>query len=249
MVHIINQSIDVEDPVLGAVLAHVYGRAGSLTIRGHLSMARLERFGVPTDGVVTAPDTAWLTEASVSPPPEPAVAALPAPRVGLSLTSFGLDGPGVVRRAVEAIQAAGASVVMLSNDPFWDVQNQDAVRDLEGVATVEAAHSYRDYTALLGTLDAVISSRTHTAVMALVVGTPVIPIGADKTLEAMVEVGYEMEFLDTADGDWTSRLGSLLGEILADPVSAREDAEKAAAQGRERAPQQVRCLSGDTPAS
>jgi polysaccharide pyruvyl transferase WcaK-like protein len=125
-------------------------------------------------------------------------------------------------KLAKALIARGCRVSLVTNDFPTDRATLAMLAAQFDLPIKGAGLSYTDYAALLGTFDAVISSRLHTGVMALTAGTPVIPVeGLDfKITAAMSAAGVPIPAVRPGDRAWVPTVMRSLEHILAEPAAA-----------------------------
>jgi polysaccharide pyruvyl transferase WcaK-like protein len=203
-VSIVNHSMVVTSPALLEIVRHIYTRVDAIVVRGAISKQRLIELGVADARITVAPDTAWRM-----PPKTHAAARAPGakPRVGVVVNA--LADPGGARFAALLEQLASTyELVFFTTDAFHDhalaVQLADAHRATCAGPLLSAA----DAMAVLAGLDAVVSSRLHACVLALLSGTPAVAVerGGHKTVESFALAGVDVPVIAPDAEDLTSQI-------------------------------------------
>lgn len=189
---IVNHTMDVTDPTLRKLIPVLYRQLDLVGFRDEPSVDAFKAMGGQLDNVVVAPDLALST---LPPAPRPRRHGV----IGLAIhtpDAASIDRLDEWLRLIEQLRKRRFQVVLVSNElptdlPFLrTVQNRISI-PIEGVGL-----DFKAYSALLGSLDLVVTSRMHTGILAMVAGTPVVPVegpsfkitGLFRELELAVEV-------------------------------------------------------------
>lgn len=223
---IVNFSFEIPDPFLTEFFGAVLAGFDFVSVRDHRSRAVLAAAGVPEPRLAVIGDLAFLTS-----PSDTQKGAELAQRLGIGagtivLVINGKFGHGTVddwRRVVEQLAPLATEVVMLSNELSSDLPFARKLQRVAPVRVIEEQFSYRDYAALLRHPRMVVSNRLHTAVLALVVGTPVVAIEliARRIKGVMEEVGYPIPVPLMTEPDWIAGTVAATHRVLTDEASLR----------------------------
>jgi colanic acid/amylovoran biosynthesis protein len=209
------------DPARRRALAPVFADARLVLLRDERSRGYVRSLGVSDEHLRVAADGvfALAEEADLR---RGAARAWPAtPRVGISVRSWRHfarrdpeAGMAAYRRAMAALVEAlvrehDASVTFLSTCqgiPAYTTDDADTAREIRALLSPETKaraavdgdfHDPLDLSAMYGDLDLVIATRMHAAILALIRGTPVLPIAYEfKTKELFRRLGAEAHVLD-----------------------------------------------------
>ena len=105
------------------------------------------------------------------------------------------------------------------------------------VVIAGAGYDHARYCELLGQYDFVITSRMHTGILAMIMGTPVIPVeGASFKMTGLFEeLGFAFPVIRPAsDHDWVTRLVERATALRADRDAASQDVSAKIGIVRER---------------
>lgn len=167
----VNTSFEIIDPLVCKLAVHVLDKADLVAFRDHASEARYRQAGGRCT-VHIVPDAAMLIDSIQLPKP-------PTGRVAISLSARLSDGKLVQeqwRNLALQLRDNGLEPVFISNEWQTDepVFQPWLVRD--GFAAEGKGLDVPAYIDMLAGFDAVISARLHTCVLAMLAGTPVIPV-------------------------------------------------------------------------
>jgi polysaccharide pyruvyl transferase WcaK-like protein len=181
---IVNHTMDIDDPTLRRLIPPLYRQLGLVGFRDDKSVAAFRAMGGDLGNVLVTPDLALTTST-------PAGRTRRVGTVGIAINVPEAAAYGYEARWVEAIrglQAQGFHVVLVSNEfptdrPFFETTSKQLGLAIEGEGL-----DADDYAALLGSFDFVITSRMHTAILAMVAGAPVLPVeGASFKISGLFE--------------------------------------------------------------
>jgi polysaccharide pyruvyl transferase WcaK-like protein len=199
---IVNHTMDIDDPTLRAIIPRVYAELDLVGFRDAKSLPAFRELGGQLGNVVVAPDLA--------------LASRPAPRGDRrhGEIAVAINVPEATARgyaddwfdAIRGLQAARFRVVLVSNEAPSDLAFYDRLRGELGVTIEGAALDFDRYAALLGSFDLVISSRMHTAILAMVGGAPVVPVEGSsfKITGLFEELGLPAQVIRPPAAGWTA---------------------------------------------
>lgn len=205
-----NQSIQVQDRPLLELVSHIYKEAPRVIVRGQPSKERLASAGVPDSKIEVAPDLAFR-----SPQPSTSEIARATSEAGIEPGAVGLCLSGPIAnhehwdRVLDELRSLGRQVVFVTNAPYPDLQNAARLQAAHEITVAPEYADYRRYSAMLGGLDFIISTRLHTCVLGNVSGVPVIPIDTEtrKLSESYDELsGYPFKTVDPGAPGWLDLL-------------------------------------------
>lgn len=210
----VNQSVVIKTSVYQKLVAHVYGHMDKIVVRGDISRSNLISYGVTRDVFEIAPDTALNTTFHVKSAylmregfKKPVVGINFTPRVKLDFKK--------VEEIVKKIKESDRDIVFLTNEPFEDGPLGTELMRKFGVSLLRNPYDYVAYCSLLGELEFLISTRLHSNVLALVAGTPIIPIEGNvfKTTELLRQLQYPVPVVDPSSANWIDRVIQEMGNF------------------------------------
>ena len=215
---IINHTFSLVDPAVLDLAAIVYNELDYISVRDETSRDAVAALGVDPARISIASDLVFLTE------PEPAeqsgnvVALCPNTALRRSLH----EDWGAL---IGALQARNIDCRLCSNDFPVDGKFLDQLSNRYGLPIVGRGLGYRAYSGLLGTFGAVVSGRLHTGVLAIVAGTPLIPVEGltFKITAAMAEIGNPFPAVNFDDPRWLDLTVSSIEKAL-DPGGRMREA-------------------------
>ncbi|RYU60422.1 polysaccharide pyruvyl transferase family protein [Methylolobus aquaticus] len=175
---IINHSLEVEDETLSEIIRYVYSLSDLVTVRekGSLSVA-VERLRIPSEKVTQVPDLVFLT--ARKPAVQSAILEPPFEKGAIGLAINGLEAKKGVDEWAEfmgMLEKLGRQIVFVSNAMHKDLPFGAELKKHSRVLVFERTPSAEELIRIYSRMDALVSSRLHAAVLALLTGTPVITI-------------------------------------------------------------------------
>ncbi|WP_169542483.1 polysaccharide pyruvyl transferase family protein [Sphingomonas baiyangensis] len=228
-VYAINLSFEVEDPVVQAISVHVFDRCRAVAVREEASVAHYAAAG-GTRTPVMVPDASTLHRPKAK---LPAIAQ----KAGLILNYLQIANNNLVDEVTDFIAAFGREhpgFVLTSNEWATDIPLWKARCEALIPATSPEGTSYERYMEELAGYDLIVSSRLHTCALAIVAGTPVVPIeiGTFKITEFFANLGLADGVVRIGDAGWAERTLARARTVEADPATvAREQAAAMLAAG------------------
>lgn len=222
---IVNHTMDIDDPTLRAVIPRVYRELDLVGFRDTKSIQAFRDMGGEMANVVVAPDLALASQAAPRGERRPG-------EIAVAINVPEATARGYAARWVDVIrglQAARHRVVLVSNEAPSDHAFYELLRKELGVTVEGAGLDYDRYAALLGRFDLVVSSRMHTAILAMVGGAPVVPVEGSsfKITGLFQELGLPVEVIRPPAAGWVEAVVA-----QADAVRARRDQLAAELSGR-----------------
>ncbi|WP_439533856.1 polysaccharide pyruvyl transferase family protein [Polymorphobacter sp.] len=215
----VNLSFEVTDPTVRTLAAHVLDQCDLLELRDSESRTEYAAAGGRRSPLVL-PDGALLTPPS--PPTTDPAQRLPMALAinGLQVHQAGLEDDWLA--LLDRLIASGHRPVLTSNEwstdePFWG----PLLNDRQMTAVGQRA-DYREYMALLGTFDVVVSSRLHTCVLAILAGSVVVPVesGTFKLTGFFRQAGFTSLPIRLGTEGWQDAIVNRIAEIRADRDAA-----------------------------
>jgi polysaccharide pyruvyl transferase WcaK-like protein len=222
---IVNHTMDIDDPTLRAVIPKIYRELDIVGFRDTKSVQAFRDMGGELANVVVAPDLALASQAGPLGKRRPGEIA-----VAINVPEATARGyAGRWFDVIRGLQASNHRVVLVSNEAPSDLAFYDQLRKDLGVTIEGASLDYDRYAALLGSFDLVVSSRMHTAILAMVGGAPVVPVEGSsfKITGLFQELGLPVQVIRPPADGWVEAVVA-----QADSVRARRDALAAELTGR-----------------
>jgi polysaccharide pyruvyl transferase WcaK-like protein len=225
---IVNHTMDIEDATLRAIIPKVYRELDLVGFRDTTSVQPFRDMGGDLGNVVVAPDLALANRPAAKLPRRPG-------EVAVAINVPEATNRGYAGRwfdVIRGLQAGGHRVVLVSNEAPSDRAFYEQLKKQCGVSIEGAALDYDRYAALLGSFDLVVTSRMHTAILAMAGGAPVVPVeGASFKITGLFqELGLPVQVIrPTADG-WVEAVVTQADEVrscrdaLAADLTAKIDA-------------------------
>ncbi len=219
---IVNHTMDITDPTLRRLIPSIYRTLDLVGFRDDKSVAAFREMGGDLSNVLVTPDLALTTELRTTNPRRTGTVALAVnvPEATASRTLAGWE------RLIGALRERGIDLVLVSNEmpvdlPFYE----QLVRRFPGLRVEGANLDHDRYGELLGTFDVVVSSRMHTGVLAMIAGTPVVPIEGSsfKITGLFQELGVQAPVIDPTKPDWPARTIERILEVRAHRDHAASD--------------------------
>lgn len=200
----VNHTMDITDPTLRRLIPAIYRTLDLVEFRDEKSVGAFRDMGGKLDNVVVAPD---LALASV-----PVARGTPrANTVALAVNVPEATARGYADAWIEIVASlirAGFEVSLVSNEVPADAPFYDRIAARTGVQLVGAGLDFDRYAELLGTFGTVVSSRMHTAVLAMLAGTPVVPVEGSsfKITGLFQELGVSTTVVAPGVAGWVDRV-------------------------------------------
>jgi polysaccharide pyruvyl transferase WcaK-like protein len=201
---IVNHTMDVNDPTLRKLIPRIYRELALVGFRDEKSVDAFRAMGGSLDNVLVTPDLALMTQ-------RPAKRAPTANRIAVAV-----HAPAAAWRSpstpwldvIRGLRAAGLDVVLVSNEMPADHAFFERIRAEIQVPVEGGGLDFDRYSELLGGFDFVVSSRMHTSILAMVAGTPVIPVEGPsfKISGLFQELGFATEVIQSTQAGWTERV-------------------------------------------
>ncbi|HEX7836972.1 MAG TPA: polysaccharide pyruvyl transferase family protein [Kofleriaceae bacterium] len=201
---IVNHTMDIADPTLRRLIPRIYRDLDLVGFRDEKSVGAFRDMGGDLGNVLVTPDLALMTRSPArrSPPPDRIAVAVHAP----GATWSGRSAPWL--DAIAGLRARGFDVVLVSNEMPADRAFFAQVRQRVPVPVEGAGLDHERYCELLGGFDFVVSSRMHTSILAMVAGTPVIPVEGPsfKISGLFQELGFQAPVIQPTQAGWTDQV-------------------------------------------
>jgi polysaccharide pyruvyl transferase WcaK-like protein len=223
---IVNHTLDIDDPTLRKIIPALYRKLSLIGFRDAKSLDAFRQMGGDTANVLVTPDLALTTDFRGQSRRRPGV-------IGVTINAPEALSRGYLDQWDEVIRgliAAGLQVELISNEMPAELElYQQLKRRFPAVRLAGAGLDHERYAELLATYDFVISSRMHTGILAMVTGTPVVPVeGASFKITALFqELGFENPVIRPGTANWTQRV---IDEAVA--MRARSDEASLACTSR-----------------
>lgn len=218
---IVNHTMDIADPTLRRLIPRIYRDLDLVGFRDEKSVGAFRDMGGDLGNVLVTPDLALMTRipAGRSPSPNRIAVAVHAP----AATWTGRGTPWL--DVITGLRARGFDVVLVSNEMPSDRAFFAQVRQRVPVPVEGAELDHERYCELLGGFDFVVSSRMHTSILAMVAGTPVIPVEGPsfKISGLFQELGFQAPVIQPTQSGWTE-------QVIDAAMQMRERRDAAAAE-------------------
>jgi polysaccharide pyruvyl transferase WcaK-like protein len=201
---IVNHTLDVTDPTLRRLIPRIYRELELVGFRDDKSVAAFREMGGDLDNVLVTPDLALMTS-------RPARRTAPRGRIAIAVhapAASWSERSASWLDVITGLRAKGFEVVLVSNEWPADQAFFAMVRQRAAVDVAGAGLEYDRYSELLGTFDFVVSSRMHTSILAMVAGTPVIPVEGPsfKISGLFAELGLATSVIQSTSPGWTDQV-------------------------------------------
>ena len=223
---VVNFSVELPDSFTNDLFGSIFALFDFISVRDHQSREVLLRSGVPAEKLKTTGDLAFLAE------PDFDEGKAIAKRLGISaktiaLVANGKFGSSRIQEWAELahrLHDQGHDLVVLSNELSSDIPFAEKLARFAPVRVIPEQFSYRQYAGLLAQLRLVISSRLHTSVLALVAGTPAVPIEliARRIKGVMEEINYPLGVPLCTESNWVEEAMKNVSTILDNELAFRE---------------------------
>ncbi len=218
---IVNHTMDITDPTLRRIIPRLYRDLAFVGFRDEASVAAFERMGGDLANVVVTPDLALVTKFDGTRVPARDTIA-----VAVNVPEAAANGYlPQWEEAIALLRQAGLAVELVSNELPLDLPFYQRLQQRFPDLTVAGAGLDHDaYCALLAGYGVVVTSRMHTAILAMVSGTPVVPVeGASFKITGLFrELGFDTEVIRPAGPAWPTRITEEVARVraLGDEASA-----------------------------
>lgn len=201
---IVNHTLDVTDSTLRRLIPRIYRELALVGFRDDKSVAAFRDMGGDLGNVLVTPDLALMTRRPARRNPERGRVAL---AVHAPAASW-IDRSTPWLDVIVGLRARGFEVVLVSNEMPADQAFFARAQQRAQVAVAGAGLAYDRYCELLGTFDFVVSSRMHTSILAMVAGTPVIPVeGPSFKISGLFgELGFTQPVIQSTQPGWTDQV-------------------------------------------
>ncbi len=230
---IVNHTMDIDDPTLHKIIPHVYRQLDLVGFRDEKSVPAFRAMGGDLKNVLVTPDLALITRLHTQTVPRASTVAI-AINVPEAAAHGYLSGWSEVIANLRSYQLA---VELVSNELPADVAFYEQIqRRFPDVKISGAGLDHDRYTELLGTYQLVVTSRMHTGILAMVAGTPVVPVeGASFKITGLFqELGVTTPVIRPATSGWASLVVEQAMEMTKHRTEAASDFTAKLASARER---------------
>jgi polysaccharide pyruvyl transferase WcaK-like protein len=232
---VVNHSLETRDPRLDRLLAHVHAKSDLLFLRGKASMAKAIAIGLPGAKLIEAPDLVFRARLETGGGARERSGAIPPGAIVLALNGLSArNGIDEWERLLVGLGGVGRPLAFLSNSMLDD---RDFIRRFDGrvaVTVIERQPGYAEMLQLFAPAALVVSSRLHSAILALCAGVPIVTIeGSDYKISEVVEqMNYPVPTEPVAIAGWADR-------VLRHVRDALDDRERLTVVGAEAVERQV----------
>ncbi|MEJ7596865.1 MAG: polysaccharide pyruvyl transferase family protein [Kofleriaceae bacterium] len=213
---IVNHTMDITDPTMRILIPRVYETLALVGFRDEKSIGAFKEMGGKTANVLVTPDLALTTEVATKPTRRNGTIAI-AVNVPEAEANGYLDQ---WRTAIGVLRGKDFKIELVSNEmpaeiPFYE----EMTRRYPEIKVAGGGFDHDRYCQLLGQYDFVITSRMHTGILAMIMGTPVIPVeGASFKMTGLFhELGFASPVIrPTANRDWVDKLAERAAALRGD---------------------------------
>lgn len=204
---IINHSLEIEDPVLRALIQHVYKAADYVGVRDAKSVEVARSLGVPDEKIHESPDLVFLAARS-SVPPETIQVEKGA--IGLAINGLeSLRGTDEWTRLMAELSKLGRQFLLLSNAVNHDLVFSKHLQSISrNAVVVDHQPGYESLRSYYRQCDVLISSRLHASIVSLCEHTPVVSIEPSvfKLTAIFQQMNYPISTVRLQDAGWADRV-------------------------------------------
>jgi polysaccharide pyruvyl transferase WcaK-like protein len=220
---IVNHTMDIADPTLRRLIPRIYRDLDLVGFRDEKSVEAFRAMGGALGNVLVTPDLALMTRMPARRPPDQSRGRIAVAVHAPAATWIGRGAPWL--DVITGLRARGFDVVLVSNEMPADREFFARVKQRVAITVEGAELEYERYCELLGGFDFVVSSRMHTSILAMVAGTPVIPVEGPsfKISGLFQELGFTTPVIQPTQPGWTDA-------VIDAAVRMREHRDTAAAE-------------------
>jgi polysaccharide pyruvyl transferase WcaK-like protein len=201
---IVNHTLDITDPTLRRLIPPLYRAFDLVGFRDEKSVDAFRAMGGDAKNVLVTPDLAVTTKSPSQRTRTPGTVAIAIHTPAAAWSNRSTPWIDVIT----GLKTKGFNVVLVSNELPSDQAFFDQVRQRVSVPLEGARLDYDRYSEMLGGFDFVVSSRMHTSILAMVAGTPVIPVEGPsfKISGLFQELGLTAPVIQPTVEGWTDRI-------------------------------------------
>ncbi|HET9627823.1 MAG TPA: polysaccharide pyruvyl transferase family protein [Kofleriaceae bacterium] len=201
---IVNHTMDINDPTLRKLIPRIYRELALVGFRDEKSVGAFKAMGGTLDNVLVTPDLALMTRHPDKRAPAKGRVAVAVHAPAAQWAERGAPWLDVIT----GLQTLGLEVVLVSNEMPADHAFFSSIRSRVTVPVEGAGLDFDRYSELLGGFDFVVSSRMHTSILAMVAGTPVIPVEGPsfKISGLFAELGFARPVIQSTQPGWTDQV-------------------------------------------
>lgn len=249
---IVNHTMDITDPTMRILIPRVYKSLALVGFRDEKSIGAFEAMGGDLSNVLVTPDLALTTEVLTKPNRRKGT-------IAIAINVPEAEANGYLeqwRTAIAALRGKDLKIELVSNEmpaemPFYE----EMLARYPELVISGAGYDHDRYCQLLGEYDFVITSRMHTGILAMIMGTPVIPVeGASFKMTGLFnELGFTAPVIrPTTNSDWVNTLVDRATSLRTDRDAASRDVSDKIGTVRERVTSllvpRLRAVAASTPA-
>ncbi|KAA8601442.1 hypothetical protein F0Z19_1169 [Vibrio cyclitrophicus] len=202
--YVINHSLELFDKSLTVILGYVYRNCNKILVRDHVSVKETAKIGVNNSNVLEVPDAVFLTVDEEGNKAK-------AKAKGICLAINGLE-------AVHASEAQWNSfftrlkkfnkpIYFLSNAMNHDMKFAMQYAQKYDIQVIEHQPGYKEIQYFYKDFDVLISSRLHSAILALAESVPVVSIEPSvfKLTSIFDQINYPLKTVNLNDDSWVDK--------------------------------------------
>jgi polysaccharide pyruvyl transferase WcaK-like protein len=212
---IVNHSLEISDALLRELVSYVYGHADFVIVRDSRSYREALNLGISKHRLREAPDIVFLT--ANNPPTESTIQLPDSAPIGLSLNgveaNIGTDEWDIL---LSSLARLSRPLVFVSNAIHRDRVFAKKLQRRYQMKIIERQPSYTELQSIYSNFAALISSRLHSSILAIIRGTPVISIEPSvfKLTAVLEQMCYPYETEDPRRPGWADRVVSKVEHAL-----------------------------------
>lgn len=214
---VINHSLEVGDPRLRSIVAHVYSQADYVGLRDAKSITTACEFGIPPSKLVESPDLVFLAAKRPGPQDDKGVAP---GTIALAINGLeAMTGTDEWDVLLDGLAAFGRPILFVSNAMNHDLAFARTLAQRGPRSrVVDHQPGYQDLRAFYRPCSVLISSRLHASVLALAEGVPVVSIEPSvfKLTAIFQQMDYPIPTERLQVSGWASRVLAHVSASLAD---------------------------------
>lgn len=222
---IINHTFEVEDPILGTIIRHVYSNCAAITVRDGKSRAAAISLGIDGDMVTEVPDIVYLVSEHTDFPAPPAAETFEPGTICLAINGRAVDNRDPHwDRLLTKLKATGRPLAFLSNAMHHDLPFIRPLAERHGVRLIERQPTYLEMGGFYRNVGVLISSRLHSNIIALCGGIPVVSLESRsyKMTGVFEQLGYPITTTKMTKEGWDEEAAEKTRRVLQDRQALAE---------------------------
>ena len=203
--YIINHSLELFDESLTVILGHIYRNCNRVLVRDHVSVIETAKIGVEKSNVFEVPDAVFLTVN------EKVTIKNTVKTKGICLAINGLEAVHASDEQWDyfftELKKFNKPICFLSNAMNHDMKFAMQYAQKFNIEVIEYQPGYKDIQAFYADFDVLISSRLHSAILALAESVPVVSIEPSvfKLTSIFDQINYPIKTVNLNDNKWIEK--------------------------------------------